>query len=182
MKYFIFFIVSIFTIVLANKIVFAGGEPSSLNYNKSIDEESVIYGPKLPKTSRKNAFTMKPDLGYLSDIIAFETAIIAFLIPLVVDVISRLSDRYDSEVIVKQFVKEKVFSLFPFFLVFNIISIILIKLFSLDAYRPVQVFIVSLAVFTNVWILWLFRLLKKYLLDLSYVKEKLFKDAQKSLE
>ncbi len=182
MKYFIFFISSFFIIVIINKIVFADGGFSSVNNNKAVYEENVIYKPESSRPSKKHTVVLKPDLGYLSDIIALEIAIIAFLIPLIIDVISRLSDRYDSEIIVKLFVKEKTFSLFPFFLVFNIISIILFKSLNLGIYKPILIFIIFLAVLTNIWILWLFRLLKKYLIDLSYVKEKLYNDAEKSLK
>ena len=48
-------------------------------------------------------FDFSPDIKFLSDVAAFEAAIIAFLIPLSIEIVSKLSERYQSAVIVQSF-------------------------------------------------------------------------------
>lgn len=47
--------------------------------------------------------TFSPSLDFASDVIAYQAAIIAIAIPLSLEIISRISERYQSGVITKEF-------------------------------------------------------------------------------
>lgn len=50
--------------------------------------------------------TFSPSLGFLSDVIAYQAAVVAITIPVSLEIISRISERYQSGVIIKKFNKQ----------------------------------------------------------------------------
>jgi len=60
------------------------------------------------------------NFDFLSDILAFEAVIAGLVIPLGVEIISRISEQYESEMISKTFSNNWVIKYFPYFLMLNI--------------------------------------------------------------
>ncbi|MBG0785244.1 MAG: hypothetical protein H0S79_09085 [Anaerolineaceae bacterium] len=77
-----------------------------------------------------STFEIKPD--FLSDVAEFEAAIIAFLIPLSIEIVSKLSERYDSDVIIDNFENSFSNKILPFMLILNIILAITLRFFAND--------------------------------------------------
>jgi hypothetical protein len=51
----------------------------------------------------KSLLEFSPSTGFLSDIIAFQGAVIAIAIPLSFEIIARISERYQSGILVEKF-------------------------------------------------------------------------------
>jgi hypothetical protein len=62
-----------------------------------------------------------PDPTFLSNIAAIEAVIIAIAIPLSLEIVSKISERYQSEIISKKFFQSCTVTLLPKLLVLNII-------------------------------------------------------------
>lgn len=73
-----------------------------------------------------------PNPTFLSDVAAFEAAIIAFLVPLSIEIISKLSERYNSDVITRSFDSKWENKLLPPFLLINIVAAIVLRFLVQD--------------------------------------------------
>ena len=71
--------------------------------------------------------------SFLSDVIAFNIAILALWIPLTVEIITRISDRYKSEVIISAFERKRVNRYLTKTLMFNLILAVGLKFFITDS-------------------------------------------------
>jgi hypothetical protein len=128
-----------------------------------------------------------PTSNFLSDIAAFETGVIALAIPLSFDIVSRISERYQSEVITKRFIRAWEIKWLPILLIFNIITAVILRFFVDDnptsglwkllAWLTFFVFlIVVVALFS------FFILLKKYMTDMEFILRELFDEAEELLK
>jgi len=144
---------------------------------QSIEESSQDYS-EFGNIKKPNFI----DYESLSDIIGFEVAILAFFIPLAIDMISRLSDRYASESIVKSFESERLYRWLPWVLAFNIAFVIFVKAFNIVLPKSFSYLTVIIAVGLNFWILALLSRIKRYLISPDYVKDKLFKIAEEAIK
>jgi len=81
----------------------------------------------------KNTFSMlfniSPNPTFLSDVAAFEAVFIAFLVPLSIDIISKISERYNSEVIIRTFENRRENKILPPFPLINTIIAIVLRFF-----------------------------------------------------
>lgn len=117
---------------------------------------------------------------FISDILAFQTAILVLLIPLSFDVISRISERYKSDVIIKHFQKEIIFRTLIFLLFMNIFFSLFLKFFFIENFYLVFCALL-LAIASTVYIGLFFWLIMKYTTSIEYVKGKLLNEAQEIL-
>src|SRR4030042_5679685 len=76
---------------------------------------------------QEGGFDWTPEPDFLSNIAAFEAAIIALAVPLSFQMVSRISERYESDVITRQFLSEWAINLFPMFLIINILLAITLR-------------------------------------------------------
>ena len=138
--------------------------------------------------------SVTPSTSFLSDIAAFEAVIIAIAIPVSLEIISRLSDRYESAVISQHFVKETEVRLLPYFLIANILLAIVLrflvneeliltlsnnegKLWRVSSWILLGGFLTAV-----VMLVFYIRKLTKYLTDTTYVLNKLYREANKYLD
>lgn len=92
---------------------------------KIIDISSIFSNELITLASSFSIFI--PDPSFLSDIAAFEAVIIGLAIPLSRDIISRISERYHSDVISNRFDREWEVKWLPELLMINIFLAIVLR-------------------------------------------------------
>lgn len=129
------------------------------------------------------SFTPTPN--FLSDIAAFEAVVVGLAIPLSVEIVSRISERYQSEVITKKFIQNWEIKWLPIFLIVNIIIAIALRFFVHD--NPVLATwkILSWITFIGflfIAVIFLFKFLpklKRYMTDTNFILDEFFNEAEK---
>jgi len=126
-----------------------------------------------------------PSPTFLSNIAAIEAVIIAIAIPLSLEIISKISERYQSEIISKKFFQSCTVTLLPTLLVLNII--VAVSLIFFVAESPSSVLWKNLAWIT--FFLFLFIVLfftfvfiprvMRYMRDTKFILKELFNDTEK---
>lgn len=131
------------------------------------------------------SFTPTPN--FLSDIAAFEAVLIAIAIPLSFEIVSRISERYQSEVITKTFIQEWEIKWLPKFLVLNITLAIVLRFF-VDS-NPSSSIWLFFAWVTFIFFLFIVGVLlkftaklKHYMTDTGYVLNKLYEEAERFIK
>jgi len=128
-----------------------------------------------------------PEPKFLSDIAAIEAVVIAIAIPLSFEIISRISERYQSEVISNRFAQSWTVIWLPRFLILNIILVVSLKFFINDnpssglwrcsAWITFAGFLFIAITF------WKFILrLKHYMTDTRFTLKELYNEAEKFFE
>lgn len=131
------------------------------------------------------SFTPTPN--FLSDVAAFESVVIAIAVPLSFEIVSRISERYQSEVISKQFLQEWEIKWLPRFLMVNIVLAIALRFFVQNNPSSVEWRIfawITFAVFLSIATIFLsfIEKLKRYMIDTELILEELYDEAEKFLE
>jgi hypothetical protein len=125
-----------------------------------------------------------PTQNFLSDIAAFEAIAIGLAIPLSFEIVSRVSERYQSEVITKKFFQNWEIKLLPIFLILNIISAIALRFFVPDNPAGTTWKISAWTTFTGFLFIagiFLFKFLPKlkhYMTDTDFILNNLFNEAE----
>jgi hypothetical protein len=129
--------------------------------------------------------TFNPSPTFLSNIAAIDAVIIAIAIPLSLEIVSKISERYQSEIISKKFFQSCTVTLLPKLLVLNIIVAISLIFFIKE--NPSFMLWKSLAWIT--FILFLFIVLfftfvfiprvMRYMRDTKFILKELFNDTEK---
>ena len=133
-------------------------------------------------------FQFHPNPDFLSDIAAFEAAVIAFLIPLSIEIISKVSERYESEISIRVFEERPSNKFLPLILMTNIILAILLRFFVNSNNGGATWVIVSswiillFFMFTALMVLAVIGNIKKFMTDKSFIVNELMSDAKKSIE
>lgn len=127
-----------------------------------------------------------PQKDFLSDIIAVQAAIIAIAIPISFDVISRISERYKSSVIIEQFNQQWQVKVLPLLLIFNIALSVSLKFFITNNPKSLlEIVLLWLAFCCFLGILLIlvsfFQTVKNYSVNTSYLLKKIYKDIDKNL-
>lgn len=129
-----------------------------------------------------------PSTAFLSDIAAFEAVVIAIAIPLSFEIISRISERYNSEVISRRFWQEWAVRSLPIILMFNIVAAVGLRFFASGAPDSVGwkvsawvVFSVFLAA-ASILVFKFIPRLKDYMKDPNFILDELFDEAEESLQ
>ena len=139
------------------------------------DQENETKGADGKRESSRNLS------DFLTDVLAYQTAILALLIPLSFDVVSRISDRYRSDVIIKRFQKEVPFLGLIAVLVVNITYILALRFFSVENIwaNSIVLFLTGASIGFMGWFFWL---IFKYTSGTSFIKEQLINDARQLLK
>ena len=126
-----------------------------------------------------------PDPTFLSNIAAIEAVIIAIAIPLSLEIVSKISERYQSEIISKKFLQSRTVTLLPMLLALNIIVAVSLIFFVKE--NPSSVLWKNLAWIT--FFLFLFIVLfftfafiprvMRYMRDTKFILKELFNDTEK---
>lgn len=168
----------LFSMIFGVPHINAGGSEleQATTYTKFVNESTkgiekepsfsdAVYKPTEP--SQRN--------GFLSDVLAFQTALLALLIPLSFDVISRISDRYKSEIIIKRFQREPIFLSLTGTLIINITYMLFLRFFenNTQVFSEFSLFLALLSII----FLSLFLLLVSNYTNISYIKKKLLRSA-----
>jgi len=128
-----------------------------------------------------------PSSDFLSDIATIEAVMMGIAIPLSFDIISRISERFQSEVITKNFIKELEVKLLPLFLVINIILAITLRFFTKDiicSFFVKILFFILLLFFIIIFCIFIgfFNKVRKYAIDTEYILNKLYGHAKKIIK
>lgn len=126
-----------------------------------------------------------PNINFLTDVIAFEATAFALIIPLTIDILFRISERYDSDVIPKLFMKNIKFHVW---VIAISIALNVSLRFKMEEPVPNTIFwkigawVIYLSFIFVSWVLvrYLIRFIN-FASDTKYVKEQLLKDAKKSI-
>jgi len=124
-----------------------------------------------------------PPRDFLSDVAAFEAVVIGLAIPLSFEIVSRISERYKSEVITKRFLQEWTSRWLQVLLLANIVLTVCLKFFvrddsTGDAWKIFAWITFAGFLFTTVVFLMFLRRLKLYASDTEFVLNELFNDAE----
>jgi len=148
---------------------------------KTFDISSIFRDELV--TLASSFYNFVPDPSFLSDIAAFEAVIIGLAIPLSRDIISRISERYHSDVISNRFDREWEVMWLPNLLVINIILAIILRFFWPENSSSIILVIFAWAIIVSFIILaYIFmrftRKLKKYL-NTDIILEELYEESKK---
>lgn len=131
--------------------------------------------------------TFSPSLGFLSDVIAYQAAVVAIAIPVSLEIISRISERYQSGVITQEFSKQwQLQILFPLVLIDALVAVTL-KFFipsdPIAGFWKFLAWLVFLAfIITNVILVFFFNTLQQYTTDTKFLLDHLFNEITSTLE
>jgi len=128
-----------------------------------------------------------PNPTFLSDVAAFEAVIIAFLVPLSIEIISKISERYNSDVITRSFDNTWENKILPPFLLINIVVAISLRFFVQDDIDSMVWKILAwvvLFIFIGIaFAIWrVINRIKTFMSDTGYVLNQLYEDVEKSIE
>jgi len=127
------------------------------------------------------------DSNFLSDIAAFEAVIVAIAIPLSFNIVSVISEKYQSEVISKRYTQEWSVKFLPIFLIFNIAIAITLRFFDKQGFSLIIWRIFNLVAFILFIIITLILLIKFiprlrcYMEGPKFILSELFDEAENFL-
>lgn len=139
----------------------------------------------------KNAFSMliniSPNPTFLSDVAAFEAVIIAFLVPLSIEIISKISERYNSEVIIRTFENRWENKILPPFLLINIIAAIALRFLVEDNVDSlswkIAAWVILLVFIFIAFAIWRVIIrIKTFISDTKTIVNQLYRDVEESLK
>ncbi len=130
---------------------------------------------------------VRPNPPFLSDIAFFEAAIVAFLIPLSIEIISKISERYSSGEITRVFERSRANRYLPRLLVINIIVAIVLRFGTDDhadtlPWKIVAWVVLIFFIIVACLILTVVSNIKAFATDTDYIVKKLYEDIEKSLQ
>ncbi len=130
---------------------------------------------------------LTPNPKFLSDVAAFEAVIIAFLVPLSIEIISKISERYTSNVITRSFESHWGNKILPPFLLINIVAAIILRFLFQDGTNSltwkIVAWIVLFFLLFIAFVVWrVITRIKIFMSDTTYVINQLYLDVEKSLE
>lgn len=153
---------------------------------------SIIVNAAITTTAalQEGAFwiaSRDPAIDFLTDAVAVEATLLGLTIPLSFEIISRISERYESDVVTRQFVSEPVVRWMPHCLIANIGLAIVMKFMKSPGqqggfeWRLVSWLGLLGFAFTT-WMLFRFMsILKKYIVNRQFVVDSLLNEARKAL-
>jgi len=134
---------------------------------------------------RLSAITPNPI--FLSDVAAFEAAIIAFLVPLSIEIISKISERYNSDVITQVFERQWENRMLAPFLLINAVAAVILRFLVSDdanslAWKLAAWLVLSVFVCIAYAIYRVIVRIKAFMSNTNFVIDQLYRDVEKSLE
>jgi hypothetical protein len=135
-----------------------------------------------------NSFSsFTPDTAFLSDVIAFQGAVIAIAYPLSLEIVSRISERYSSNVITRKFSNEWSVRILPYLLIANVIIAVSLKFFYAGglslllpktlAWLTITIFLLSTILLIN-----FFNTIRDYAVNSKYLIDQLLIDMKELIK
>lgn len=140
--------------------------------------------PKIPDWFLK----FYPKISFLSDVAAFEGVILALLIPLSIDIVSKISERYKSDIIINTFESPWWNRLLPAFLLINIVLAIVLRFFIDDKteitsqWKCVEWMLLIFLVFIAFVVYFVIQRISNFIKNTDYTIDQLFQRAERLLE
>ncbi len=128
-----------------------------------------------------------PNPAFLSSVAAFEAVVIAFLVPLSIEITSRISERYKSDVITRSFNNNWQNRCLPPFLLINIVAAVILRFFVQDdtdstAWKIAACTILIFFMYIAFIICRTIKRLTNFMSDPKFVIDQLYKEAEKSIK
>jgi hypothetical protein len=129
-----------------------------------------------------------PNPTFLSDIAAFEAVVIAIAIPLSLEIVSRISERYESEVISRRFLDHWSIKWLPILLIGNIIIAVVLRFFSsgdpkTSLWKVVAwITLFAFLIMAGILLFGFIPTLKRYMTGIDFILEDLFDEAETLLQ
>ncbi|MGB2926056.1 MAG: hypothetical protein WBB82_12200 [Limnothrix sp.] len=131
-------------------------------------------------------FTWIPDIDFISNVIAFQVAVISIVIPLSLEVISRVSERYKSGMVTREFKKQREFYTLVSSAIASLISSLIFRFIFTTSTNPSDLdkfaYItwsysnLCLALITIIFLVRFFVLLAKYISETIFLLSEFQKD------
>jgi len=130
---------------------------------------------------------ISPNPTFLSDVAAFEAVIIAFLVPLSIEIISKISERYNSEVITRTFENRWENKILLPFLLINIIAAIVLHFLVEDNVDSlswkIAAWVILLVFIFIAFAIWRVIIrIKTFISDTKTIVNQLYRDVEESLK
>ncbi|MEQ8193784.1 MAG: hypothetical protein RIB59_04780 [Rhodospirillales bacterium] len=130
---------------------------------------------------------ISPSPEFLSDVAAFEAVTIAILIPLSIEIISKLSERYNSEVIIRTFEEYWANKYLPGFLLINIVAVVILRFFAHDYVSShiwkISALIILLFFIVIAFVVWrVIRQIRFFMHDTRFILDQLYKNVSVATE
>jgi hypothetical protein len=137
-----------------------------------------------PLSTRFNSFS--PSVGFASDVMAYQAAIIAIAIPVSLVIISQISERYQSGVITKEFNRQWQLRALLVLVVIDVLLVVIFKFFvgeKVDnlGWKLVAWLILLIFIATNIVLFAFFNTLRQYTTKTQFLLDRLFDDVQQAL-
>ena len=135
-----------------------------------------------------NSFSsFTPDIAFLSDVIAFQGAVIAIAYPLSLEIVSRISERYSSNVITRKFSNEWSVRILPYLLIANVIIAVSLKFFyagGLSLLLPKTLAWLTITIFllSTILLIYFFNTIRDYAVNSKYLIDQLLIDMKKLIK
>jgi len=152
----------------------------------------TLFSYSLPKISIDFSWLswlgqITPNPTFLSDVAAFEAAIIAFLVPLSIEIISKVSERYNSDVITRSFNNTWENKILPPFLLINIVAAIILRFFvqydiNSVIWKILAWFVLLVFIYIAFAIWRVINRIKTFMSDTKSIISQLYEDVEKSIE
>lgn len=117
----------------------------------------------------------QPERAFLSDIAAFEAVLIGVSLPISLQVVTWTVDRYRDHELAKFFIKERLYKLQFFLMLFNILLVIVLR-FKDVSYLPILWFAVIWLIGNVVSFYFFIRLVEKYVTSTDKILVKKLRD------
>ena len=127
-------------------------------------------------------------IDIIADYLTFEAAILAIVIPLSIDIVTRLSERFKTDIITKQFFNERKYKNLLIILFFSIVYSVSIRIIirddDIDTFsEAIFAFIGYLLFISAIIIFWFYiKLIMSYVRNMDKRMEKLFSDVENILK
>lgn len=127
-----------------------------------------------------------PNPTFLSDVAAFGAVIIAFLVPLSIEIISKISERYNSDVITRSFEDNLENRLLPPLLLISIVGAIILRFIVHEdadsVLWKIVAWIVLLIFISIAFAIWrVINRIKLFMTNTEFVLDQLYEDVQEAI-
>ena len=128
-----------------------------------------------------------PNKIFLSDIAAVEAILIGIFIPVSINIVFGISQRYKSDIIVKKFLQSRLVIILPVFTIINIIIAVFFRFYDFNIANQMIWQVVAWVLFVFFFISMVilgcfFKLVRSYIYGSEYLIRKFFNEAEKEIK
>lgn len=161
----------------------------NINFKQNLNIWSQVF-LFLDQLIWKPFLSFSPSFKFVSDVIAYQAAIVAIAIPVSLDIISRISERYQSGIITKEFNQQWQLRTLLVLVVTDALSGVILKFFVVSSTETVDTIgwkivawiILFFFMVTNIVLFAFFDNLRKYSTSTKFLLDKLFNELDQYLK